>query len=326
MNPYSVQVEFVEGCNRMCRFCGIHSIWKEEHVRNYMSKPLAYSIAKDLGGWLEKARIEFAMHGEPTLHPRAVEYVNEFREHNPGSQLQMTTNGYGLRKNGPGYVNDLFSAGLNILLVDLYSHVEQTVQICRDSDIKVLNYYDKDCINPYYNNGPKTKVIILMGDLGQMTGVKAARKILNHAGNVSPEIVLEYNGKVAVLPLNKKCSRVFREMAIHYDGTVSVCCMDWRHEFVVGDISEGQNPKKIWESEPFKVVRYFLRQGKRFFRPCYKCDYAGGFRLGLLPEAPNPFHTEDGAIELIKRHLQFYNNRSKFSDDPFIKIKKGFPL
>lgn len=293
--PNNIQVELVEGCNRMCRFCGINGIWqtKEDRVVRPMDTDLAIAIAEDFGTWAPARRIEFAMHGEPTLHPELFDIVQTFRDTCPQAQLQLTTNGIVLRKQGPSYVKKLFDVGLNILLVDTYTHHGKAMEVCMGSGVRVYDYYaDKDCPNPYHNNGPGLQAIIMMGNLGAATGKKAARKILNHAGNVPPETMMEYNRVVVQVPLIKKCSRPFRELSVHYDGTVSVCCMDWKHEFVVGVFKPGGSLLDIWEGVPFQVARQFLGNGQRAFRPCYKCDYNGGFRLGFLPKVQSPSKKE----------------------------------
>jgi len=140
--PNNAQIELVEGCNRMCDFCGLHGIWAlpEHRVIKYMDSTLAEEIAKSFGKWWTKGkRIEFAMHGEPTLHPDVHRIIAQFRKHNPLAQLQLTTNGLKLIKEGSEYVNALFNAGLNFLLVDTYSRVKEIRTVTEASEPSVMN-------------------------------------------------------------------------------------------------------------------------------------------------------------------------------------------
>ena len=91
--PWSVHVELSEGCNRRCKFCGIHSLYREGFIPyKFMSVETAKNIAKSLNTWLDKCRIEFAMQGEPLLNPNSTKIFNAFRTHFPKAQILLTSN------------------------------------------------------------------------------------------------------------------------------------------------------------------------------------------------------------------------------------------
>lgn len=285
--PNNIQIELVEGCNRMCDFCGIHSIWKNKEDRKikYMSLEMVNNITASLKEWdFNKKRIEFAMHGEPTMHRKLFDVLKTFRKELSLAQLQLTTNGIVLLKEGRKYVEELFFSGLNILMVDAYVKRKELIELMHSvPNITVQNFYDAEATNPYYYKGNKHKVILIIDDLGIMSGIKTQRKILNHAGNSDSEVLLKkYNILPVVCPLVKRCSRPFREMVIHQDGTVPICCLDWKHEAIMGKFPEDGSLETIWNSLAFNTIRRRLFDKKRFTRPCYCCDYNGGFRLGLL--------------------------------------------
>lgn len=289
--PNNTQIELVEGCNRMCSFCGIYSIWKrkEDRIVKYMDLKLAKLLANSYGSWpgFEAKRVEFAMHGEPTLHPQHCDVVAYFRESMPAAQLQLTTNGLLLCKYGSKHVQSLFKAGLNILVVDTYTRAEEIMEVCRESGIDIHPYYGVTSINPYHYHGPTLRAIITMGNLGQVTGHRAARTIFNHGGNCNEKALLALGIPPINAPLMKKCSRPFREITVHYDGTVPVCCIDWRHECLMGKFPEDGSIDSIWNGDPFASARALLGNKQRGgLIPCSRCDYAGGFRLGLLPKVP----------------------------------------
>ena len=52
-NPWSIQIELVEGCNRMCKFCGINGIWADTKDRRIRAMPtdLAFNIADNIQGF-----------------------------------------------------------------------------------------------------------------------------------------------------------------------------------------------------------------------------------------------------------------------------------
>ena len=299
--PWNMQVEFVEGCSRMCSFCGIWGIWSkpENRIIKYMDFALADKLAKNVGDWMNGKRIEFAMHGEPLLHPKVLDLIKLFRRYGDKCQFQLTTNG-DMLLNGKLKIEDLFDAGLNILLIDTYNEGDREKHLANFSnrnDIKIYDFY-KDDFNPYHNNGCGVKALVFMESIGKVNKKRKQRVILNHAGNVNFDLVKKYGIFPLDAPLKKKCTRVYREMTVHYDGTVPMCCMDWKHEFIMGDINK-ERLEDIWKKDIWNEVRQVLYEKNRNFNPCAKCDYNGGFRIGFL----NPVK-EKGDIDKVLEYLK----------------------
>ena len=84
-----------EGCNRMCRFCGIHGIWKnkKDMTPKFMGLSLAEEVAKPFGKDYVKKRINIGQFGEPLIHPEIVELVSIFHKHNTTCLLTKFSNG-----------------------------------------------------------------------------------------------------------------------------------------------------------------------------------------------------------------------------------------
>jgi MoaA/NifB/PqqE/SkfB family radical SAM enzyme len=293
--PYVVKVELVEGCNRLCDFCAINTIWQEkkDRVIKTMAIELASAIAKDLGSWLGKRRIEFSLRGEPTMHPKVMEAVSLFREHNPSNQLLMYSNGIIPRKKGAKFLQELFKAGINIMIMDTYDHREECVEVVKESGIHYFDYYKDQSFNPYYNHEVDTKVIVVMDDIGKRNGDRVTRVVTNLAGNIPPVAAHKYGAAILAAPLKKMCGRPFKEFVIHQNGVVPICCVDWRDECILGKFPEDGTLQEIWFSDIFNVFRYRLRNKNRNMLPCDFCDYNGGFRLGLLPKFGVDFSEEE---------------------------------
>src|SRR5580765_2518673 len=92
--PFSLQIETTQGCNLFCTFCGLRGIQeKSGGPYRFMTKEILTSLITQVTdlGW--NPRVEFAMHGEPTMHPDYIGMVALAYSIHPKLQLMLTTNG-----------------------------------------------------------------------------------------------------------------------------------------------------------------------------------------------------------------------------------------
>jgi len=101
---------------------------------------------------------------------------------------------------------------------------------------------------------------------------------------------------VTTLKTRKVCPEPFSKLAVNFDGTVSICCVDWTHGTVVGDLKT-QSLLEVWNGEALNKFRLLHLNGKRSqIEACSKCDYLNG-----LPE----YSMIDNEAE---RLLKIYSN------------------
>lgn len=279
--PFCVQIEFSEGCNLYCTFCGLQGI-REKQAKNYkfMTEDTLRSTMEQITALKWNPRIEFAMHGEPTMHPDYVSMVKIARECAPNLQLMMTSNAGGLFRK-PGLqqnILNLFNAGLNILALDDYEGVgfvpkirEMKEQIAA-FNISVHEYPKDPAGNPHRRRPLNTRLLSLVQDLIEAS--KGTHSIItNHAGS---------GGPLLKEPLKRRCAKPFRELGIRWDGNVAMCCNDWRGVYKCGNvISDGL--QFIWNSPAMGAAREKLYAADRNFGACKGCDYTT-YRDGLLPD------------------------------------------
>jgi radical SAM protein with 4Fe4S-binding SPASM domain len=296
--PWSVQVELTEGCNRLCSFCGLNGIRTGPGCFKFMTIGIAERTAMECASLCPTARYEFAMHGEPLANPKYLEILRIFRAYLPKAQMQVTTNGRVLMKTQDGMnrrLRELLGV-VDFVLVDTYEPERTKLQqMLRASPEKVLDFYSDLAprgVSPWANNRRKGELqgtVIILDDLGERDGEVASRVILNHAGN---------NGQTIDKPLAKTCTNPFREVSVAYDGNVNICCMDWGHEYVCGNVME-DGLEKIWWGDRFTAARAFLQAKRREFTPCNRCNKGSGTRCGLLPKM-GPVTEQD---ELVVRQV-----------------------
>jgi MoaA/NifB/PqqE/SkfB family radical SAM enzyme len=286
--PNAIQIEPTEGCNLACTFCGINGIREKPGVLyNFMTLGTAKNIALQvqalmgLDGW--NPRIEFALHGEPTMNPNLREIIQVFREHLPATQLMVTSNGGGLLKgNTVQHINDLFYAGLNILALDDYQSVKIVPKIRQRveddmlgglaSGIEWYEYPEQPEGNPHKRYGVHHKMVTCIADIS-VTHTGTHAHLANHAGAAAPP---------SDAMAGKRCAKPFRELSIRWNGDVALCCDDWRGVYKIGNVLATQIGD-LWHSAAFDAARKKLYHGERDFGACKGCTQKS-FRVGLLPD------------------------------------------
>lgn len=280
--PYTIKIELVRGCTMRCPFCALPEMEWADDPWKFMDKNIFGRIVEDLANWLPKTRIEFAERGEQTFHPELLDFIHSMRGELPLVQITITSNGDTLKKfkgNAQMYkdwVYELFDAGLNIMMLDCYTseRYESFKQLFPEAKL----FYEDD-YHPYRYMGPKEKTVLLVD--GTYGNNHKIRRWHNAAGNVNVEKAhaAGYDVNSISEPLEKMCVRPFREMEIHVDGTVPLCCNDWKRDVIIGNVSETLL-EDLWEAmDPYRSL--LLQKDRAAIASCKKCSERAGFRVGL---------------------------------------------
>lgn len=279
--PFAVQVELSEGCNLYCDFCGLQGI-REKKAKNFkfMTAATLESTIKQMVEANWNPRIEFAMHGEPTMHPELVQMVGMTRQLAPGYWLMMTSNAGGLVKNARIKLQGLFDAGLNVLALDDYEGANLVGKVRAQLEgapldgVQVYEYPSNKAGNPHARRPLTHKVLTYVADISKVTKGDGTHSLLNnHAGAGAP-----LNDSQA----HSRCAKPFRELSVRWDGSVAVCCNDWRGTYKCGNVvTDGLDA--VWNGAAMHAARQKLVLGQRDFGPCKGCD-AVSYRVGLLPD------------------------------------------
>jgi radical SAM protein with 4Fe4S-binding SPASM domain len=297
--PFSVTFELTEGCNLRCPFCAVSAI-QEKQGKGYKFMALetmrcAMQQIKELN-W--NSRLGFAMRGEPTMHPEYAKMVGIVREFRPKAHMTMLSNGGGVLRS-PGAlanVRSLFDAGLNVLGLDDYKGIGLVPKIIDaiEKDLHVtmesgqvygggalggftFYKYPEDLRgNPHQRRPRGTRMLVRIRDIAEQAADKKIGnhgKLFNYAG-----LGFAPNDSMA----GKRCHQPFRQLAIRQDGSVAICCNDWRGEYKCGNILN-EGVEAIWQGNAMGAAREMLIRGKREMAPCKGCDHRS-YRVGLLPD------------------------------------------
>lgn len=282
--PWCVQIELTEGCNRICGFCGINGIRSKAGNFKYMTVHTAERLTAQMRELCPQGRVEFAMHGEPLQNPKHGRILAMFRAALPKAQLMVTTNGRVLMKKMQERLERLFATGINFVVLDTYYPERDALhaEAATLEGFRVHDFYDElapQGWSPYsHHHGKANRMVVLMDDLGVRTGERGSRVIHNHAGS---------NPQLAPVPepLAKTCTKPFRELSVTWNGEVRLCCEDWIGRYVAGNIHT-TSLGDIWTGDAFEAARAKLQSKQRDFGACRACDANSGMRAGLLPKYP----------------------------------------
>lgn len=292
-------MRYGSGPGGLCHFCGLAGIREGSGNYKFMTVELAAMLAVQVADFCPNARIEFAMRGEPLMNPNHLSIFTCFRTMLPNAQMMVTTNGDTIRTPWMLYQNGkrrlveqahlIFDAGIDFILLDTYYPKERRDQLrtealeAQNHGIYVYDYYDDWApkgFSPYHNHGRVVNhAIILMDDLAVRDGEHSSRQVKTHAGANPTKSIPE--------PLVRNCGRPFREVTVAYDGAVTLCCDDWRKEYIVANVQE-MKLRDIWRHPKFEAARARLFQKDRNFGPCRECDAPMAPRTGLLPAYEPP--------------------------------------
>jgi radical SAM protein with 4Fe4S-binding SPASM domain len=161
------------------------------------------------------------------------------------------------------------------------------------ADIDVYEYPVNKAGSPHARR--RRPAIVLIQDIS--VAAKGNHSVLNnHAGAAAP---------LDDSQAHSLCAKPFREMSVRHDGSVAICCNDWRGHFKAGNVvTEGLDG--VWNNAAMDGARRRLMQRQRDFGPCRGCN-ATSYRVGLLPDKmgkatmPRPTPQSNAAIAAALR-------------------------
>lgn len=299
--PNTVQIELVEGCDRQCSFCGTCGFERKIHTIKKSTLSKQCKLIAESG---YNPRIALVGHGEPTLHPHFFDCVKLMKKYLPNFYFQMMTNGYLIKKD-LNNICRIFEAGINDIILDEYSDnkfdadkIQTILDTFAKETGKIVNFcrMGEKC-SLYGSKNPKNYRLLIVPAIDE-SQVAISRKLTNQCGAGMPSDTSQ---------IDKRCTRVFRELVYRWDGNVALCCQDFRGEYLICNMMDEniKTFKDVWMHERFEAARRILYHDKRTFYPCNICNILP-IRPGLLPDMQGkeemPLPTEQDYITVSKRY------------------------
>lgn len=280
--PYRFKIEPSLGCNRKCEFCGMTR--NDSHL---MTKELFDIICDKMPPSLK--RIEFILHGEPTLNPNLLYMIKRSKDKVPKAQIAVGTNGWRFvtKEKNPDYLFDMFDSGLNLMQLTLYekSDFDTFMELLRENitgfeerKIQVKNAYIAH-ENLFAFKGDKRKQILVNIEYeGLNSGNMLQRRFHTFGGNVPEPVWKKYAEKFkdfSDFPLTgkgKTCTSLLKYIPIGANGDLYLCCRDAAHSFSFGNIRD-IDVREFWNSPEVHKIRMTLKAARRdLIAPCFLCS------------------------------------------------------
>lgn len=286
--PRFIDIEMTNTCNFRCLMCptGNHSMTR---TSGFMSEEVFDRILEQTTP--HKTPLRFIMWGEPTLHPKLIEYISQ--AHANGIMTHLNTNGSKLDRE---YIELLIDAGLDSIKFSFQGVDRKSYEEMRNTDffeelldvIKLFRDIRGNRERPYMHVSSsityetreqvqefKTRMSELVDE------ISLGRTVFHNADlnavRLRPaefEMLKTLKDQESVVREHPECPEVFDKMSIDWNGTVLACCDDPDNEMALGSIMN-HTLEELWHSDQLQYYRTMLADMRHDELPrCKTCfDY-----------------------------------------------------
>ena len=239
-----IDINPTELCNRKCEFCPRKDPVDYPNQNLNMDVRLAQKIADELREYDYKGGLMLCGYGEPLLNNNITELVGVFGK---DIHTELATNG---DKLCTSLVNELLSAGLDVILVSMYDGPYQ------------VDYFEE----MFAKVGLKKERYVLRD---RWYGVEEdyGVKLTNRAGTVK-------EGNQEIIDEKRPCYYLHYSLQIDWNGDAVLCTQDYNKKIKSGNVY-AQSLMDIWKSRNINKFRKVLGRGYRTMYPCNRCNVNG---------------------------------------------------
>lgn len=330
--PFSLMIDPSNLCNFKCSFCPTGQpqlLKKVARPNGLMDFGLFRKIIDDARGFSRKLeKINLFKDGEPFLNKNLIEMIAYAKAINIAKDISLTSNGALINEaNARGIVE----AGLDSIRISVehvndagYKKITNT-QTEYEQVHKNVEYLYKEKKKKKSNLRIHAKLIDTgLTDIDKKKFIKDFINIVDSI-NINPidgrnnsygyDFSLGHGISSATAFANSSskinrlvCPQPFYTMAVNFNGLVSVCCIDWSLDAIIGDARE-ESIVDIWRGEKLRNFRILHLKGERKkINICADCH--------IIMGAPIESDLDDAAYRLLGEYSE------KLKDD-FCEQKEG---
>ena len=275
--PKVIEFQLHNMCNANCIICPYSEI-KEK--KGFMDELLFEKIINEVGD--KKILLIPYLNNEPFLDFNYVDKLMKINKHCPNAQIEISTN---LSKVNDEMISKLNEIHIYEMRISFFGYSKK----CYEDLMPGLDYEKSwDNLKKLLESDLKKKIPKLsvtmiehdmveendylnMEELCKNNGIDFNRwGYLDRAGNNTKFSCKIHKENIIGCEQNRPLER----MHILYDGTVILCCQDWRREVVMGDIKEN-TIREIWDGEKYQKIRSLIYgRNKDCVELCKHCKLA----------------------------------------------------
>lgn len=302
--PPRLILDLATKCNLRCGMC---PVWGQdddtiENAKGTMNLEAARRLLDELMS--AKPLVSPCLYGEPLLAPDFKTRIMDMKSR--GLSVFINTNGLALTSELAQFFVDI---ELDSVFVSIDSVTKETLKKIRGID--KLEKIESAVFRLLRARGdrdwPRIGVSFTAQDENRHEQEAFVRRWTGIVDCVRTGLVFE-NGTfpdMARLPERKPCPAIYKTMAIHHDGQVTVCCLDGLKSTNLGNVFK-EGGKAVWNGEAFTKVRYYHETGQwdkvPFCKPCNgwaQYDFEETIKDGILIRR-SPEYTYYNRIDRLK--------------------------
>ncbi len=283
--PVSAGIELTNFCNLKCPEClsGSELMSRE---RGFMETALFEKIIKELEPYVYNLNLYFQ--GEPMLHPKFFSFLRSAER----IHTTVSTNGHFLSEEN---ADKLAASGLNNLIVSLDGLDSESYSAYRvkgNMDIVKQGIRNVTEAKKRHSSGLKLTIQVLVNKNNE----HQIRQLKHYAREMKASLRLksmQINDDTAFekwLPSDRRysryklkdghyiikntlpdrCSRLWFNPVITWNGKVLPCCFDKDAKYILGDLNE-DSFRDIWNGPRYRLFRKAVFSGRKYIDICRNC-------------------------------------------------------
>lgn len=293
--PLRIHVQTHSYCNAACATCPYPETSKNL-VHGEMSWEVFDKLVKELRQSNRPSVVLFDLQHEPLLNPELFSWIRHLKRMAPLTRPSIITNGSLLDRFDPAEIVD---SGVDRISVSLNAHSEETyarlgtgldfasvkasvISLSRYEDVRrrlLVSFVASDV-----NKHEIGKAVAYWNEMSVATQVKP---LTNRAGTLgsydsffAEDAMAPWQGNRLGSMLRRVsrravgCPLPFHQTAILFTGDVLLCCQDWQHDPIVGNVAN-DTLRNVWNSDCLSELRSSIL-ARRYDRiaACTDCSLA----------------------------------------------------
>ncbi len=279
--PKIIEIQFHNICNSNCLICPYKDM---NYKAEYMKKEVFDKFLNEMEDG-KSTRIIPYLNNEPFLEKGYIDKLRKIRNKCPNTEIEISTNVSMLNETK---IKELLELNLTELRLSVFGYSDKTYKKMMPGLDKEKVFNNLNLISENYKNS-NTLVSIVMIDDGNINEEEFNNmKLLCHKLRLkferwgyldrSKNVSYKHNGFYNKNICGCEQNRPIERMHILANGDVILCCQDWKHTEIMGNIKIN-SIEEIWNSDKYKQVRKEIYQ-KNDKAPeiCKNCKLAVTFK------------------------------------------------